>query len=171
MLLSTVCACVVCAACQESQESPSPQPETMTEKARVQVHDGTLVHMADSALLADMSVSDYHFVPHRAMLTTLGQQRLSRLASLMQIYGGTVRFSTDLADEKLIDQRVETIRTFLAEAGLDVKGEKLTRDMPGGPGMDAAQVILIKLNEGTYDPKKKSSAAYGGSGSAAGNTK
>jgi hypothetical protein len=117
---------------------------------------GTLTYMTDNALLADMTVSDMHFLPHRAQLTDLGQQRLSRLASLLDAYGGTIRFNTALTDEELITKRTETIVDFLSEAGIDTTREVVKRDMPGGEGMQATEAILIKTNEGMYNPKQKS---------------
>jgi hypothetical protein len=116
---------------------------------------GTFTYMADNALLADMTVNDSHFLPHRALLNDLGQRRLARLASLMEAYGGTIRFDTALTDEDLIEHRVTAVMDFLCEAGIDTTQEVVKRDMPGGEGMSAAEAILIKANEGTYDPEKQ----------------
>lgn len=109
-------------------------------------------HMADNALLADMTISDVHFVPHRAMLNSLGEQRLSRLASLMEMYGGVIRFDTTVEDPELVDQRMATVVDYLCETGLDTSAELVRQDLPGGRGLDATEVILIKLMEGTYQP-------------------
>ena len=125
---------------------------------------GTFTYMADNALLADMTVSDMHFLPHRALLNDLGEQRLSRLASLMEAYGGTVRFNTDLTAEGLIEERTKVVIDFLAEAGIDTTREVVRHEMPGGRGMLATEAILIKANEGTYSPKAKQGSQSGGSG-------
>lgn len=119
---------------------------------------GTLVYMADNALLADMTISDMHFVPHRAILTSLGEERLCRLASLLEVYGGTVRFDSDLTDEELLAARTRAIRDFLAECGLDTTAQAVTVDMPGGEGLTAAEAVLIRLNEGMYRPQNSSSS-------------
>jgi hypothetical protein len=116
---------------------------------------GTFTYMADNALLADMTVNDTHFLPHRALFTDLGERRLARLASLMEAYGGTIRFNTDLTDQDLIDQRVAMVVDFLAEAGIDTTEEVVTKDMPGGHGMSAAEAILIKATQGTHDPERE----------------
>jgi hypothetical protein len=123
---------------------------------------GTFAYMADNALLADMTVSDMHFLPHRSLLNDLGVQRLNRLASLMEAYGGTIRFNTELTDEDLIARRTGVIMDFLAQAGVDTTREVVLRDMPGGAGMAATEAILIKAEEGTYDPKDKASGAAAG---------
>jgi hypothetical protein len=127
---------------------------------------GTYTYMTDNALLADMTVSDRHFLPHRAVLNDLGVQRLSRLASLMEAYGGTIRFNTELTTEELIARRAEVITDFLAQAGIDTTREVLRHDMPGGRGMLATEAILIKANEGTYNPEEKKSQS-GTSGASA----
>jgi hypothetical protein len=118
---------------------------------------GTFTYMADNALLADMTVSDMHFLPHRSLLNDLGVQRLSRLAALMDAYGGTIRFNTELTDEDLIARRTGVIMDFLAQAGVDTTREVVVQDMPGGVGMPATEAILIKAEEGTYNPEKKAS--------------
>ncbi len=126
--------------------------------------------MVDNALLADMSVSDVHFLPGQARLNSLGEEHLRRLARLLELYGGTVRFNTDETDQKLVADRTARIITFLCEAGIDATSEMVSRDLPASAGMDAAQAILIKVNEGTYAPKKKSGNAAGPSQTGASNT-
>lgn len=117
---------------------------------------GTYVYMMDNALLADMTVSDMHFYPHRSMLTSLGIERLSRLASLMQAYGGSLRFNSDLDPGELLDKRLQTIRDFLAECGVLTESSTVSVDMPGGEGMASTEAILIQKVEGTYTEKKAS---------------
>jgi len=117
--------------------------------------------MNDNALLADMTVSDIHFHPHRPTLNTLGQQRLSRLVSLIEVHGGTIRFNTDVDDKELIQKRTDAILAFLAEAGVDTTGQVLVEDLPGGRGMDASEVILIKVFEATYQPEGAGGAGGG----------
>ncbi|MBI5865470.1 MAG: hypothetical protein HZB38_13370 [Planctomycetes bacterium] len=91
---------------------PHGQPQETSDM------QGTFVYMVDNAMLADMSVTDAHFLPHRPQLSGLGVERVSRLAELMQAYGGAVRLSTDECDEALTTQRMQTLREFLSEAGL-----------------------------------------------------
>ena len=122
---------------------------------------GTFTYMTDNALLADMVVSDQHFLPHRAVLNDLGTLRLSRLASLMEAYGGAVRYSTDETDEALVRARLRTIVDFLAEAGIDTTQQVVKRDMSGGEGIAATEAVLIRANEGVYNPRKKSAGATG----------
>lgn len=150
LLTCAAALCVACAACN----SPSPRLNAPPHGVPEATSDmqGMYVYMTDNALLTDMCISDVHFLPHRAMLNTLGQQRLSRLASLLDAYGGEIRYSTNLDDEELIEARTGVITDFLCEAGIDVWAHLVSCDLPGGRGMDAREVILIKVNEATYQP-------------------
>jgi hypothetical protein len=150
---------VALAACQSPQKRLNAPPHGIPEETSDM--QGTFVYMQDNALLSDMSVSDRHFMPHRALLTTLGEERLCRLVSLMEAYGGTIRLNTNESDEDLIKKRMDVIVQFLADAGIDTTTEVLTRDHRGGAGMDANEVILIKANEGTYKPKKSGDGVSG----------
>lgn len=119
-------------------------------------------HMVDNALLADMTVSDVHFHPHRATLNELGLQRLTRLVELRDAHGGDLRFSTNLADATLAQARFQTILDFLRDAGLDLAQEPLRPDLPGGEGMDAREVILIRRHEAAYQPRASQGGGDGG---------
>jgi hypothetical protein len=156
LLVCTVVLGAACTACN----SPAPRlnaPPHGTADSTSEMQS-TIVAMTDNALLADMSISDIHFMPHRAILNGLGRERLSRLASLMEAYGGEIRFSTDSDDERLIRDRTEVVVAFLGEAGIATSADTVHRDMPGGTGMSAAEVILIKANEATYRPRKSGGA-------------
>jgi hypothetical protein len=109
-------------------------------------------HMTDNALLADMTVTDIHFIPHRAMLSPLGEDRLRRLASLMETYGGEIRFNTAVEDESLTARRLDVIVDFLMDAGIDTAVEVVAVGMPGGRGVAAEEAILIKRHQATYQP-------------------
>ena len=148
------------AGCNEPRQRLNAPPHgepTTTADAQ-----GTLVYMNDNALLANMTISDMHFLPHRAQLNSMGMERLSRLAQLMQAYGGTIRFNTDETDEALLTKRTDTVMQFLREAGMTTSSELVTRDLSGGKGMLATEAVLIRANEGTYVPKAKG----GGTGAA-----
>src|SRR5688572_4073256 len=50
------------------------------------------VPMTDNAMLADMSMSPVHFVPHQSELNGTGMRRIKRYAEIMKIYGGTLHY-------------------------------------------------------------------------------
>ncbi len=150
VLIGAVLAGLLCA-CQQPQARLNAPPHGTTERPS-ELQD-TYAHMIDNALLEDMTMSDIHFYPHRAALNSLGEERLQRLAGLIEVHGGEVRFSTN-EDDELVEQRTEAIVAYLARQGINTSHEVVTRDLPGGRGMDAKQAILIKAGEATYTPKE-----------------
>jgi hypothetical protein len=154
---ATALALVLVSGCMEPNRRLNAPPHGLPYKTADM--QGTVVYMADNAMLEMMTVSDMHFLPERSILTGLGQQRLSRLASLMQAYGGMIRFNTDLQDKDLIAARMDTIVDFLAEAGIDTTTEVVVQDIPGGRGMPASEAILIRAKEGTYQPDQQEEGA------------
>jgi hypothetical protein len=154
--------------CQQSEKRLNAPPHGVAQETSDL--QGTFVYMHDNALLADMTVADYHFMPHRPLLTSLGKTRLDRLASLMEAYGGKIRFNTDLTDEDLIRRRTDAIVAYLGELGHPTATQSVTRAGPGGAGMPATEAILIMQKEGTYDPeKRKADSADAGMSSALSN--
>ncbi len=150
-------------------ESPGPRLNAPPHGEAVEVSNlrDQYDHMTDNALLADMSVNDVHFMPHRALLNSLGEERLTRMAALIEMYGGSVRFNAAERDEKLVAARTSAIVEFLREQGVDVTADQIVGDLPGGRGMEASQAITIRANEGTYKPKKSpagSASSTSGSG-------
>lgn len=154
------------AGCQQPMSRLNAPPHGTTEHpSRLQ---DNYAHMVDNAILQDMSVSDLHFVPHRAQLNALGEERLWRLATLLEQYGGAIRFSTDESDEDLVDARTEVIMTFLADLGIDTSAELVRPDLPGGRGMHANEAILIKYHEAMYQPGARGGRSSGGEGTPGG---
>lgn len=160
LLVSVVVLCAACGACQKPAARLNAPPHgPAAEKTPMEAE---YAQMIVNALLADMVVTDSHFLPNRAILNSLGQERLIHLAMLLHEYGGTVRFSTDETDKALVADRTKLILTFLGDQGVDVNSSVVVQDMPGGRGMDANEAILIKVNEGTYHPKTSAGQTGGG---------
>jgi hypothetical protein len=147
-------------------ENASQSTTVTLDPVQLQMRDyqGTFDYMADSALLADMTLSDYHFLPDRPILTPLGEQRLRRLAALIDAYGGAIRFNTDSRDPVLVAQRTATTMEFLKTQGVDTTVDVLVEEMPGSAPMQAKEAILIKRNEGMYDPQDTTAGAGAGLG-------
>ncbi len=164
LMLCASIAGLVCGACQ----TPSPRLNAPPhgEAEDVSELQSMYAQMIDNELLADMTVTDVDFVPGRAMLNKLGEDRLCRLAGLLEVYGGTVRLDTNLTDQPLIKERLSVITKFLEGEGIDTSGPVVVLGMPDSRGMAADEAILIKQNEGTYKPK--GGASGGGSSPAAG---
>lgn len=98
-------------------------------------------YMTDNAALSDMSIADIHFVPHTSELNSLGADRLSRIAQLIETYAGTVRYATNLQDQELIDQRLTHARDFLAAAGADMDRVTVAVAMAGADYVHADEAI------------------------------
>lgn len=159
LLCTAAAAGLFCGACQEPAPRLNAPPHGTAEK--ISALQAEYRHMVDNALLTDRVVSDVHFVPHRALLNALGEERLARLAAVLELYGGTIHVSSDVTDSKLLADRIDQVRNYLSEAGIDTADDVVVAGLPDSRGMDAGQAILIKTNEGTYVPKKSTSAGPG----------
>lgn len=148
--------------CSENQSEVEVDP---VEDPVYHAEDGhaTLDHMVDAAVMADMTVGDYHFAPRRAILTPLGRQRIARLADIIDQYGGEVRFNTRETDESLIAERLSVISSVLQQNGLDPASSRATVDIPGSVGMDAREAILIRTYENVYVPGQNQASGSGAS--------
>lgn len=144
---------MLCAACQQTTTPRLNAPPHGLSPQRTAEMRTTFDHMVDNAMLETMSVSDIHFVADRPTLNTLGEQRLKRLAWMLDVYGGQIRFSTDVEDEELLQQRTDSILAYLDRQGVDTTMNVLRRDLPGGRGLDANQAMEIRHGEAMYRPK------------------
>jgi hypothetical protein len=78
------------------------------------------IYMTDNATMSDLSIADIHFVPHTTELNSLGTARLTRIAKLIESYGGTVRYEARAAGEEFVAQRIEHVRDFLTTTGIEM---------------------------------------------------
>ena len=98
-------------------------------------------YMVDNAILRDMSVADIHFVSHTSELNGIGAARLERMATLLNTYGGIVRYETTLGDESLISERLSHMREFLDAAGCDLERVQFALMPPGGRGLPGREAV------------------------------
>lgn len=118
---------------------------------------GVFAHMADNALLRNMSIADFHFIPHTSELSGTGVVRLDRLARLLDVYGGTVRYSTYETDEELLAQRLEHVREYIAAQDCDMDRVQVALMQMGGGAMSASEAMAIRA-EGTTDTSRPTSS-------------
>ena len=118
-----------------------------------------LTNMADNAMLHDMSVADIHFVPHSAELSGTGAARLNRMATLLDAYGGTVRYETFITDEKLVKQRLDNVQEYLALTGCDMGRVSVKAMISGGRGMTASKAIKVDAKGTAKDSGKGAGSA------------
>ena len=115
-----------------------------------------LSYMRDNAVLRDMSVADIHFIPHSAELSGVGEIRLSRMARLLNTYGGTVHYETLADNEAMIKQRLAHVREYLALSGCNMERVVITTGMAGGRGMPGDEAV-VKFLRGTSKDEQGSS--------------
>jgi hypothetical protein len=107
------------AACAPPGERLNAPPQGWTSRqAQMQEH---YVYMVDNAMMAEMHVSDVHFVPHTDELNSLGARRLDRYASLLKEFGGQINYDTDMKQAALVDARMAKVRKYLEAAGVDMQ--------------------------------------------------
>jgi hypothetical protein len=137
---------VMVTACNEpAKERHTWAPSADDVRAERNAHLSTMV---DNAILSDMSLADIHFIPHTAEISGVGEARLARMAKLLNTYGGTVRYETQLTDEDMIALRLDHVREYLALTGCDMKRVEVTTGLPGGQGMWGDEATR-KLKQGT----------------------
>jgi len=100
-----------------------------------------LDNMADNAILHDMSLADFHFIPHSTELSGAGVAHLDRMALLLDTYGGVVRYETFSSDEDLIKKRLEHVKEYLTLVGCSMEKVALTTAVSGGRGMGVHDLI------------------------------
>jgi hypothetical protein len=150
---------LIVSGCNQSSQRLNAPPQGAAEQANPLQEQ--YVYMQDNALLADMSISDIHFVPHTAELNGLGARRLNRYAQLLAVYGGTLNYDTELkAGDPLVDQRLEHATEYLKLAGLNPDKFKIVVGLPGGRGLPADQAI--KALDTAHTTESTQAAAAGG---------
>lgn len=95
----------------------------------------------DQGMMADMSISDVHFVPHQRYLSGTGEARLERYAELLATTGGRLNYDTSLSDRALIQERISVAEDFLAKAIPSNQRVQVALGGPGGRGMSATEAI------------------------------
>ena len=97
--------------------------------------------MVESACASEMSVFDAHFHPHTIRLNSLGVRQLERLCPVLEEFGGTVGYATFSKDQDQINARLECIKNYLADAGLEMKQVHVEARISGGRGMAAFDAL------------------------------
>lgn len=136
-----VCA-IALAGCTEPAKRLNAPPQGHTAcPHEMQQH---YVPMVDNELLADMSMSPSDFVPHQPELNGKGVRRLSRYASILRTYGGTLNYDGNTDPDALAEERLDRISDFLVAAGVERDQFTVARGMAGGAGMAAVEAGQIR---------------------------
>jgi hypothetical protein len=148
LIIGVVLIALVAMGCNQPTERLNAPPQGPSQHPHQL--QGPMAHEVDNALMYDLSVADIHFVPHTTQLSGLGVRRLNRYAELLAPYGGTIHLETTETDETLIADRIETVTTFLAKAGLDMAQVEVKPGLTQGRGVPGEDALLI-LDQGTVD--------------------
>jgi len=144
---------VVSIACNSHSKPFTPTAVQMQHMDHAKAHYGKhMTDMTDNALLHNMAVADFYFVAHTSELSGTGVDRLDRMAPLLNTYGGTVRYETDLGDEDLLKKRMAHVREYLAVAGCNMDRVEVKAMISGGRTIAADKAIIVDL-KGTAKPK------------------
>lgn len=130
-------------------DDDEPRRDEVEEQRIVDTRDlrGNFDLMVDAALMHDMTVGDHHFLPSRARLSRAGEQRVIRLAAILDEAGGEIRFNTYLDDDQLIAARVDSVLAQLSDCGIDVTQDVLTIGLPASVGIEAREAAQIRARE------------------------
>lgn len=147
------------ASCAESKTTVAQADDAAVEDEAVEVENRhpvrqELDRQIYNAELADMYVSDIHFLPNRCALNGTGTQRLSHLAWLVDKYGGAINLDLSNPNSQLARERFEIVQKFLRAYGLPESKIQICTGLPQGQGMDAKEAIVIH-NDTRFKPQKE----------------
>jgi hypothetical protein len=132
---------VVAVGCAE-KDYPSPRRvANEASGARAATVDSFFDPMITNAAAYDLSLADFHFVPHTVHLNPHGEQRLDQLTTVLQSYGGVIRYETFRTDEEFVDGRLEAVRTYVLARGCDPEKVEVQSMLSGGRGRSAEEAI------------------------------
>ena len=97
--------------------------------------------MINNGVMADMSLAEFHFMPHSMELSGNGVARLDRMAVMLDTYGGNVRYAAAMGDDELVSQRIGKVREYLAMTGCNLDGVTIEPGLPGGSGVSSRRAL------------------------------
>jgi hypothetical protein len=108
--------------------------------------------------LADMSLSDVHFLPHRPILNSNGTQRLNHLAWLVDRYGGKINLDLEEPKSELAQARMQTVCRYLKACGLAQNKIQVAFGLPESRGLEAREAVTI-YRDSQYQEQDKNKSA------------
>ena len=109
---------------------------------------------SDVAIIRQRTVFPHHFVDSTAQLNELGRDQVRVLARHFKRYPGSVNIRHDGDDPVLLEARVESVRSVMAETGVAV--DLVSNGVTGGDGITSDRVLVIlSQEEPVWQPQKK----------------
>lgn len=153
---ATLCGMCLWAGCQDPPSRLNAPPQGPSSRTHEMQNQYT--YMNDNALLAEMSISPVHFIPNRPDISGVGYRRLTRYAELLQQYPGTLYYDGLTDPEPLAAERMERVRAFLAEAGVDPNLVKVELGVAGGQGLRGSEAVAVR-NYTSFSPRQAENQA------------
>ena len=119
---------------------PLPAPGAAGDTWLVQERQTAFI---DAGIIAQHTLYPYHFVADGAKLNELGQRDLAVLAAHFRANPGQLNVAQGDTDKGIYDQRLRTVSTALASAGVDSSRIRIADDLPGGPGVSSDRLLEI----------------------------
>jgi len=142
--------------CAQDKANINPQPQpNFSEDCRHPAEKQADI-MILNAELSDMTLSDVHFLPNRAILNSNGTRRLNHLAWIVEKYGGKILLDAEQPKGKLTRERIKTIKLYLKKWGLSNNKIKVAVNLPQNKGMRADEAIKI-YDDTRFKPESESS--------------
>ncbi len=126
------------------------------------------VYHNDQGMIADMAISDMHFITHTRELSGAGEARLGRYAELLALSGGIINFDTKLRNEDMILARLASAREFLADSVPGARPVDVVVGLAGGPGMRSQEAVAGVAVAKQPEPRGTAYRLAGSGGSATG---
>lgn len=147
------------AGCADTSKRLNSPPQGASDKPSLLQEQYTF--MNDNALLAEMSMSPAHFLSGRADLNSSGMRRLNRYVELLRQYGGTLHYDGLGDPDELAKERMERIRGYLAQAGVDARSCPVELGLAGGAGMRGQEAGEIR-KFADFTPEQAKNQSKGG---------
>lgn len=144
--------------CQNPSERLNAPPQGHSERPHPM--QDNYIQMRDNAMLDDMSVSESHFVPHTQELNGTGIRLLKRYATLMKLYGGTLRYNSIDDPAALANGRVSEVTQFLLAEGVPANKMTVSVGLPGGRGMSSDEAVAVR-KAGQFTPDSNGNSNNG----------
>lgn len=164
-----ISAALVTGGCKNYESASDRQHQRMNQTQ--DDYGDHFAHMVDNAILRDMSLADFHFIPHSSELSGVGVVRLERMARLLNVYGGTVNYVARETDQSMIKKRLDHVQEFLTLSGCDMDRVKIQVGISGGYGGPAEEgVTAYRASEvGAQSGSGQAPDAMSGLGNSQGN--
>lgn len=126
---------------KQAQADWAQATEILPDHHHGQSYNRTFLFMADNGMWKNMAIADNHFVAHTTEISGAGEARLDRMAYMLNVYGGTLRYETNETDETLVNHRLQHVREYLALAGCDTSRVVVTPMISGGSRTPARDIL------------------------------